>query len=94
MQRLVLLALIAITLEVLLQPGTLQEEDELPIRLAWHEDTTWESSAHLTPSTDGISSLYIPYLFVVLFTESEICSVVFSESALNMQSILTSAPER
>jgi len=70
----------------------LQAEDELPIKLAWHEDTTAESSAHFTPSTEGISSLYIPYLFVVLLTESEICSAVFSESALNMQSTFTSAP--
>lgn len=92
MQRLALLALIAISSEVVLYPGTLHAEDELPTRLAWHDDTNSESSAHLTPSTDGISNLYIPYLFVVLFTDTDICSSVFADIALKTQSILTSTP--
>lgn len=92
MHRLVFLALTDITLAVLLYPGTLQAVVELPIKFAWQEDITSVPSAHLTPSTDGTSILYIPYLFVVLFTDSVICSVVFAESALNMQSTFTSAP--
>ncbi|KAJ6371523.1 hypothetical protein OIU77_001935 [Salix suchowensis] len=47
---------------------------------------------HATPSTEGISSLYIPSLFVVLFTENDICSLVLGQLALNLQSNLTSAP--
>ena len=77
---------------MVLYPGTLHAVDELPIRLAWQEDTNSESSAHLTPSTDGISNLYTPYLFVVLFTETVICSSVLADKALKTQSILTSAP--
>lgn len=65
---------------------------ELHIKFAWQEDATSGSSAHFTPSTDGISILYIPYLSVVLFTETVICSFVLAESALKVQSILTSAP--
>lgn len=93
MHRFVFLALTDITLAVLLYPGTLQAVVELPIKFAWQEDITSVPSAHLTPSTDGTSILYIPYLFVVLFTDSVICSVVLAEIALNMQSTFTSAPE-
>uniref|UniRef100_A0A2N9HP17 Reverse transcriptase domain-containing protein n=1 Tax=Fagus sylvatica TaxID=28930 RepID=A0A2N9HP17_FAGSY len=52
MQRLACLDLIAISSDVVLKPGILHEEDVLHIKLAWQEDTTAESSAHLIPSTD------------------------------------------
>lgn len=42
---------------VLVEPGTLQEEDELPIRLALQELPTAFSAAHSIPSTEGISNL-------------------------------------
>lgn len=83
---------IEISPDVLLYPGTLQDDDELPIKLAWQNDTIAESSAHRIPSTEGISNLYTPYLFVVLFTENAICSAVRGVSAFNLQSIRTSAP--
>lgn len=83
---------IDISPDVLLYPGTLQDDDELPIKLAWQNDTIAESSAHRIPSTEGISNLYTPYLFVVLFTENAICSAVRGVSAFNLQSIRTSAP--
>ena len=73
-----------ISLVVLFMKGTLQLEDELPIKLAWHSDTTAEPSTQLTPSTDGISNLYTPRWSVVLFTEKLICSLVFGEVALNL----------
>ncbi|KAF7801760.1 omega-hydroxypalmitate O-feruloyl transferase [Senna tora] len=75
-----------------LPASAMKEEDELPTRLALQDETNSESSAHLTPSTEGIPSLYIPYLFVVLFTDTKICSSVFGETALKTQSTLTSAP--
>ncbi|CAL1398545.1 unnamed protein product [Linum trigynum] len=71
--------------------GTLHDLDEVHIKLASQEDAMADS-AHSIPSTAGISNLYIPYLFVVLFTENAICSLVFGALALNLQSILTSAP--
>lgn len=42
---------------VLVEPGTLQEEDEVPIRLALQELPIAFSAAHSIPSTDGISNL-------------------------------------
>ncbi|KAF2286456.1 hypothetical protein GH714_017047 [Hevea brasiliensis] len=56
--------------------GTSQPEDELFIKLAWHKDSIAEPSTQSTPSTCGISSLYIPYLSVVRLTEKFICSAV------------------
>lgn len=92
MQRLACFDLTAISSDVDLKPGTLQAGDPLHIKLAWQEETIAESSAHLIPSTDGISNLYTPYLFVVLFAENDMCSAILGDTALNMQSILTSAP--
>lgn len=76
-----------ISLVVLFTKGTLQLEDELPIKLAWHSDTIVEPSTQFTPSTVGISNLYAPYWSVVLFTEKLICSLLFPEVALNLQSM-------
>lgn len=73
-----------ITFDVTFAAGTLQAEDELPIKLAWHNDVTAKPSTQSTPSTVGISSLYTPCLSVVLLTENKICSVVFGECALNL----------
>ncbi|CAL5370300.1 unnamed protein product [Camellia sinensis] len=92
MQRFACLDFTAISSDVVLYPGTLHEEDELHIKLALHEDSIAFSLAHSIPSTDGIANLYTPFLSVVLLTDNEICSVVFGETALNVQSILTSTP--
>lgn len=73
-----------ITFDVTFEAGTLQAEDELPIKLAWHSDVTAKPSTQSTPSTVGISSLYTPCLSVVLLTENKICSVVFGDCALNL----------
>ena len=71
----------------------MEEEDELPPKLALQDDTTADSSAHSIPSTDGISSLYHPNLFVVLFAENVISSDVIGDVALNLQSSFTSTPD-
>jgi hypothetical protein len=73
-----------ITFDVVFKTGMLQAEDEVPIKLAWHNDVTDKPSTQSTPSTVGISSLYTPCLSVVLFTENVICSVVLGEFALNL----------
>lgn len=91
MQRFCCLTLIAISSVVDLYPGILHALDELDIKLASQEESM-AACAHAIPSTEGISSLYIPYLFVVLFTENDICSLVLGQLALNLQSILTSEP--
>ncbi|KAM7279912.1 hypothetical protein ACFE04_007046 [Oxalis oulophora] len=72
--------------------GTLQSIDELLIKLARQYEEI-AASAQEIPSTEGISNLYSPLLFVVLFTENEICSSALEESALNSHLIFTSAPE-
>lgn len=64
--------------------GTLQAEEELPIKVAWHIVVTAKPSTQFTPSTVGISSLYTPCLSVVLLTENAICSFVLGEFALNL----------
>lgn len=78
---------------MLLKPGTLQAEDELPIKLALHIDFIAKPLKQLTPSTEGISNLYTPYLFVVLLTEKLMSSVVLAELPLNLHCITTSTPE-
>lgn len=93
MQRFACLDLTENWLEVVIKAGTLHAGDVLLINEALHVLRTWTSSlAQLIPSTEGISNLYTPCLFVVLLTENDICSVVLGEAALNLQSILTSAP--
>lgn len=57
MQRLACFDLMAISSDVVLWPGTLHAEDELQIKLASQVDCIADSSAHSTPSTEGISSL-------------------------------------
>ncbi|KAL0549639.1 hypothetical protein IC582_014125 [Cucumis melo] len=52
MQMFDCLDFIDISPDVLLYPGTLQDDDELPIKLAWQNDTIAESSAHRIPSTE------------------------------------------
>lgn len=86
------LDLIENSLEVVTKPGWLQVGESLLISVALHEFTTAASLAQQIPSTEGISSLYTPYWLVVLLTEKDICSAVLGETALNLQSILTSAP--
>lgn len=77
---------------VVLKPGTLQLLDELPIKLAWHIDLIDTPLKQFTPSTEGISSLYTPYLFVVLLTEKFISSEALVELPLNLHCITTSTP--
>ncbi|KAL6188257.1 hypothetical protein ACLB2K_039650 [Fragaria x ananassa] len=72
--------------------GTLQLLDELPIKLAWHIDLIDTPLKQFTPSTEGISSLYTPYLFVVLLTEKFISSEALVELPLNLHCITTSTP--
>lgn len=74
------------------KPGTSHALDSLPTKLAWHNDSMAKPSTQSIPSTCGISSLYTPYLSVVLLTETLICSVVFGDCALNLHPMLTSTP--
>lgn len=87
MQRLSCLDLTDITFDVIFKPGTLQAEDGLPIKLAWHNDVNARPSTQFTPSTVGISSVYTPCLSVVLLTENVICSMVLGELTLNLHCI-------
>ncbi|KAK3035852.1 hypothetical protein RJ639_032989 [Escallonia herrerae] len=68
----------------------IEAEVELPIKLAWHKDSIAGPSSQSIPSTYGISSLYTPYLSVVLLTEKLICSLVLGEFALNKHCRCTS----
>lgn len=79
---------------VVFRPGTLQAEDELPIKFAWHMDFIAKPSMQLTPSTTGISNLYTPYLSVVLLTSKLISSAVLGEFPLNLHFIRTSTPDQ
>ncbi|MFS8032652.1 hypothetical protein Hanom_Chr17g01560221 [Helianthus anomalus] len=92
MHRFASLDLTENSLEVNVTAGTLHAADVLLIKLALQVLTTAASLAQLIPSTEGISSLYTPFLLVVLLTENVICSAVLGDAALNLQSILTSAP--
>ncbi|KAG7017844.1 hypothetical protein SDJN02_19710, partial [Cucurbita argyrosperma subsp. argyrosperma] len=57
MQTFDCLDLIEISPDVVLYPGTLQADDELPIKLAWQNDAIEESSAHRIPSIEGVNSM-------------------------------------
>lgn len=94
MQRLSCFDLTVTSFAVALNPGTLHAEVELPIKLAWHMDTISWPSTQSTPSTEGTSNLYVPYLSVVRFTEKSICSAVFGALALNLHWMFTSAPDK
>ncbi|KAL9257652.1 hypothetical protein AKJ16_DCAP02113, partial [Drosera capensis] len=67
--------------------GMLHSVDELLNKVAWQEDLITGPSVQSSPSTEGISSLYTPYLSVVLFTEKVMSSSVLGESALNLHCI-------
>lgn len=77
---------------VVLNPGTLHAEEELPIKLTWHMDAIAWPSTQSTPSTEGTSNMYVPYLLVVRFTEKSICSAVSRVLALNLHWMFTSTP--